>query len=341
MTTSRARREQQGFEHLRHGRVTHRRTRADYLGRHSSRMRQGKWLAQDVVEILIDVGHPVAREQELILPGDGTLEAHHGVHPRGELRLDEKFGIGAVLAAAVSDAIVNHHDLAMVAKVDSTMEGAQQQTAYRQARGRPHASRTHRLPVLGADDRARTEVIGHGPTGHTAGGRALQRLDNLQTVVIGQPDIEQYMDVILCAVDVGHHRVDHGIGVGHQLRSVAADGVETADRAAQLKDMPVTLGDVGCKRRRVLSEMTGERWHAPENGVQPLHATTADVHLAQEQIGEHAQQREHANDHYPCDSGRGGAMRPKQDSRDHRQLEQREESNGNQRVTERIDHGYP
>src|SRR6185295_7721673 len=107
-----------------------------------------------------------------------------------------------------------------------------------------------------------------------------QGLDDLETVVIGQPDVEQHMDVILCGIDVVHNGVDHGIRVGHQLRSVAADGVETADRAAQLKEMPVTLGDVGCEPRRVLAEMTGERWHAPENGVQPLRATTADVYLA-------------------------------------------------------------
>ena len=74
--------------------------------------------------------------------------------------------------------------------------------------------------------------------------------------------------------------------------------------------------------RHVPGEVARERRHALENCVQPLYAPTADVHLAQKQIGEHAQQRQHANDHYPCDSGSRVAMRPKQDSRDHRQLEQ-------------------
>ena len=65
-----------------------------------------------------------------------------------------------------------------------------------------------------------------------------------------------------------------------------------------------------------------DRRHAPEDCTQPPHTATADVHLAQEQIGEHAQQREHANHHYPRDSGSRVAMRPKQNPRDDRQLEQ-------------------
>ena len=68
--------------------------------------------------------------------------------------------------------------------------------------------------MLGANDRARTEVIGHGPTGHAAGSRPLQGLDDLAAVVIRQPDVEQHMNMIRCGVDVGHHRVDRGVGVG-------------------------------------------------------------------------------------------------------------------------------
>jgi hypothetical protein len=85
-----------------------------------------------VVKILIDEGHPVAREEELVLPGNWTLKAHHGVHPRAEFRLNQKFGIGAVLAAAVGDPIMYHYNLAMVAKVDSALQRAQQRIAYRQ-----------------------------------------------------------------------------------------------------------------------------------------------------------------------------------------------------------------
>lgn len=75
--------------------------------------------------------------------------------------------------------------------------------------------------------------------------------------------------------------------------------------------------------------------------MQSRHAMAANVHLAQEQIREHADQREDTNDHYPGDSGRGVAMRSKQDSADHDELQKGHETNANQRVTERIDHGFP
>ena len=103
--------------------------------------------------------------------------------------------------------------------------------------------------------------------------------------------------------------------------------------------MPVTLGNGGCEVRRVPSGVTRDRRHALEDCVQPRHAATADVHLAQEQIGEHAQQREHADDHHPRDPGSRVAMGPKQDPRDDRQLEQRDECDSEQRVVERGDHG--
>src|SRR5208337_5033646 len=113
---------------------------------------------------------------------------------------------------------------------------------------------------------------------------------------------------------------------------------EPADRVAEPKEVPVTLGNGGCEVRLVLSGVTRDRRHALEDCVQPLNAATADVDLAQEQIGEHAQQREHANDHHPCDSGSRIAMGPKQNPRDDRQLEQRDECDSEQRVVERCYH---
>ena len=72
--------------------------------------------------------------------------------------------------------------------------------------------------------------------------------------------------------------------------------------------------------------------------MQPRHAAAADVHLAEKQIGEHAHQRQHANDHHPRDPGRRIAMRPQQDSRDHRQLEDGDEGDSDQRVVKRGEH---
>ena len=78
----------------------------------------------------------------------------------------------------------------------------------------------------------------------------------LRAVVVRQPDVEQHMDVIRCGIDVGHHRVDRGVGVRQKTRGVAPDGMETADRVAEPKEMPVTLGNDGSEVRRVLGGMT-------------------------------------------------------------------------------------
>ena len=109
------------------------------------------------------------------------------------------------------------------------------------------------------------------------------------------------MDVILGRVDVGDHRVDRGVGVGQQPRRVAADRLEPADRAAELEEMAVTLGNGGGRSRRVPGGLGRDPRHALEDGVQPRHAATADVDLAQEQIRQHAQQRHRGDDHHPRD----------------------------------------
>ena len=159
----------------------------------------------------------------------------------------------------------------------------------------------------------------------------------LRAVVVRQPDVEQHMDVIRCGIDIGHHRVDRGVGVRQKARGVATHGMEPADRVAEPKEMPVTLGNGGSEVRRLLSGVIRDRRHALEDRVQPLHAATADVHLAQEKIGEDAHQGEHANDHHPRDSGSRVAMGPKQDPHDDRQLEQRDKCDSEQRVMERCD----
>src|SRR5271165_5399691 len=101
--------------------------------------------------------------------------------------------------------------------------------------------------------------------------------------------------------------------------------------------MTVTFGYEG-RLRQVPDGVAWEWRHALENCAQPLDAATADVHLAEKQIGEHAQQRQYTNDHYPCDAGSRVAMWPKQDSRHHRQLQQCDDCNREQREVERGDH---
>ena len=107
---------------------------------------------------------------------------------------------------------------------------------------------------------------------------------------------------------------------------------------AELEEMPVALGNGGGNLGRVPGVLGRDPRHALEDGVQPRHAATADVHLAQEQIRQHAHQRDRDDDHHPCDPGRRVAMGPKQDPRDDRQLEQRDKGDTEQRVLKRGDH---
>jgi hypothetical protein len=165
--------------------------------------------------------------------------------------------------------------------------------------------------MLGADDSARAQVVGHGPTGHAAGSRTLQRLDDLDAVMVGQPDIEQHMDVIRCRIDVGHHRVDGCIGVRQEAGGIAAHRIKSTDRLPQPKEVPVRLRNDGRKVHRIAGGVRRNLRQAFEDGVQPLHTAAADVHLTQKQIGHDPHQREHAYDHHPSDSGRGVTMGPK------------------------------
>ena len=101
---------------------------------------------QDGADVLVAIGHPVGGEQVLVLPRDRALEAHHGVDPGGVLRLDQEFRIGAVLAAAIGDPVVDHHDLAVVAQVDPPVEARSSGLPIGSARGQPHAGRAPSLP---------------------------------------------------------------------------------------------------------------------------------------------------------------------------------------------------
>ena len=59
-------------------------------------------------------------------------------------------------------------------------------------------------------------------------------------------------------VDIGHHRIDRGIRVRHEVGLVAADGFETADGPADLEECEMTLGDLGFHRRRVKARRAGD-----------------------------------------------------------------------------------
>jgi hypothetical protein len=145
------------------------------------------------------MGHPVAGEQVLVLARDGALEAHHRVHPGGVLGLDEELRVGAVLAAAVGDPVVDDDDLAVVAQVDAPAQRPQQRVADGQRAGQAHAGRLHGAASARSGSSPRAQVVRHGAAGDAARRGAHQRLDHLAAVVVRQPDVEQQVDMVACA----------------------------------------------------------------------------------------------------------------------------------------------
>ena len=102
--------------------------------------------------------------------------------------------------------------------------------------------------------------------------------------------------------------------------------------------MPVALGNLA-HGIRAAHGRTGERRHALENRVQPLEATPTDVDFTQKEIGDYAEDRQHAHHHHPRDPGGRVAMGSKEDAHEHGQFKQHTEGNGDQRVVKRVEHG--
>jgi hypothetical protein len=84
--------------------------------------------------------------------------------------------------------------------------------------------------------------------------------------------------------------------------------------------------------------LPGKGRHSSEHRAQAFGASTPDVHLAQEQIGEHAHERKDAHDDHPRDSRRRVPVGPKKDSPDDGQLQQHHEGDADDRVAEQVDH---
>ena len=293
----------QQLEHLGHGRVAKCRPGPDHLGRQPGRSRPDG-LPQQVTDVFVNAGHPVTDEQVLVLAGDRSLEAHHGVYPRCILRLDQKLRVGTVLASAVCNDIVYNDDLAVIAQVDPALQGPQQRIADRQGNRQTDARFPHGVPVFGVDHDARAQVVRHGPAGNAARRSPLQRLCHLETVVVRQPDVEQQVDVVLRRIDVGHHGGDGRIRILQQARPVTADGVEPVDRFSGLEQMYVALRHVGLQVRRVRFFRGGHIWQPRKDRAHPLHAASADVRFAQQDVRQDPQHRDGDNDHDPGDPRR-------------------------------------
>ncbi len=279
-----------GLEELGHGREANRGPGTDRLGREPGR-RRGHRAAEQLVERLTRVGRPVDGEQMLVLARDGSFEADHCVHPGRELGLDEKGGVGAVLAPAIGDPVIDDHDLAVIAQIDAPGECVQQRVADGQCPREVYPGLIHGPPVLRADQETGAQVVGHGPAGDAATRGALECLGHLQAIVVGQPDIEHQMDVIAGGVDVGHHGVDGGIRARHQFPAVAAYGLKRADRAADPKQMPVAIRDLGGRLRCICPGRVFQSRHLGDDPLCDPDVTPSEVDLAEQQIGQDAHHR--------------------------------------------------
>ena len=217
--------------------------------------------------------------------------------------------------------IVDHHDLAVVAHVDAALERAREQEADRERHGDPHARLGHALPVLGADHGAGAEVVGHGAAGDAAGGGALQRLDHLEAVGVGEPDVEADVDMALGGVDVGDHVVDHVVAVAEELALVAADGGEAGDRLADAEERQV----VGRHARRLVLALVaadlGEGGQPRHGALEAGDAAAADVGLAEEHVGEHADDGRDDDDDHPGEARRRLAVRAEERAADEEDLQ--------------------
>ena len=112
------------FKHFRHGRESHGRPGAKGLGDKTTR-RCGDRLLQQVAYVLVDVAHPIARKQELVVLCNRSGEPYNRIYPGGVSGFYQEFRVGAVLAAAIGDAAVDYDNLAMIAQVYATGEGTQ------------------------------------------------------------------------------------------------------------------------------------------------------------------------------------------------------------------------
>ncbi len=248
-------------------------------------LRQG--LDQQGGEVVAVVAHPVRGEEVLVLAHHRAFEAHEQIDPGAVFRLGQEGGVGAVLAAAVAQAVVDDDDLAVIAQVDATPQRAQQRIAYGQRPQHLHASGDQRRPLRAADERVRSEVVHQGAAAHAARGGAAQGIGHAAAVAIVQPDIEEQVHAVLRRVDVGHDAGDGGVRVGHQFGAVAADRRVAADRCAEAEQRRVLVG-----RQRGVCRPAGGGFRtgqAAGDGAQPLGPSTADLGRAKQQIGQNAE----------------------------------------------------
>ena len=135
-------------EHIRHGRMPLGRAGRDHLsGETIGFVGDGRIDFIQQIQAFARGRLPVTDKHQLILKHNRPGKTHHRIHPRRKFRLRRECRIRTILAAAIRDRIINHHDFTVIAQINPTIQNAQKRIAHRQSHLLPHSSRTHLLPM--------------------------------------------------------------------------------------------------------------------------------------------------------------------------------------------------
>ena len=327
------RRVQRGDEHVGHGVAGRGRPGAKHLRHHAGREHLGRGRGADQrFNLLAGLGDPGAQKQVLRLPHHRPFAAQQDVDPGRKARRHAEFGVGAVLAAAKGDAVVDDGDLAVVAQVEPADGQVAQAWNVVQRGQHAHAGVLQLPPARRADEGARAERIDHHAAGHAAPGGGADGVGHLAAVVVVQPDVEADVHVFARGGDVDHQGVDGGVGVAHGLigrgvrvtqrrDAVAGDGRQAVDRAAEVEQRAgLAAGWMRGGRR-------GRR-QAFQGLAQPLRAAASDAGFAEQKVRHHADQRQQHDDRDPGGARGRRAVGPRERAGRHAQMHRKQQQRG-------------
>ena len=153
-------------------------------------------------------------------------------------------------------------------------------------------------------------------------GGALQRLDDLQAVGVGEPDVEADVDVPLGGVDVGDHVVDDVVAVAEELAACCRrpPGSREIDWPTRKSGMQ-SRGHARLVALALVAADRGEGGQPRHRALEAGDAAAADVGLAEEDVGEHADDRRDDDDDDPGEARGGLAVRAQQRAADEEDLQ--------------------
>ena len=232
----------------------------------------------------------------LRLPRDRPFAAQQDVDPGRVPRLDPELRVGAILAAAERDPVVDDDQLAVVAQVDPADRGVAHARDVLQGGEQMGAGLAQLAPAGAADEVARPERVDHDPAGHAPPCRGADRVGDTAAIVVIEPDVEAHVDVLGRGLDRLDQPLDRTVAVERRLGrgrcrvaqqhdAVAWRRAEAVDRAAQVRD---SRGD----RVARLDTRPAGGGQAPLGLMQPADPLAADAGLAEQQIGHHPDDRQ-------------------------------------------------